>query len=82
LTDEQRRATTAFADAVRIVAMGTGLTQGELLRRAELGRTAHQRIVLGLEEPTLTGILRIADALDVKAAVLMRMTSARLNGET
>jgi transcriptional regulator with XRE-family HTH domain len=48
-----------------------GISQAELAYRADLNQTAVSRIELGMREPRLSTIVRLANALDVPSSELI-----------
>lgn len=60
-----------FGDAVREARESAGVSQEELSFRAEIHRTYVSQLERGLKSPTLGVMLRIAEALKVKAADLV-----------
>jgi putative transcriptional regulator len=65
-------APTKTADAVRIFRTSLGLSQSTLAGRAKLTTATICRIERGQNQPTLTSLNKIADALGVEVAELVR----------
>lgn len=66
----------AFGRAVRAVRERRGLSQEALGFEADLDRTYVSGVERGIRNPTLTTILRLADALDVQPSRLLKNAEA------
>jgi transcriptional regulator with XRE-family HTH domain len=60
----------AFGDALRQARTTKGLSQEQLARDAELDRTYVSGVERGERNPSLTNLLRLADALGTSVAAL------------
>lgn len=63
----------ALGTAVRNLRRSAGLRQEDLAHSAGIHFTTLRRIETGKADPTLSTLRRLADALDVKLAELVRM---------
>ena len=68
---------TAFADKLRSRRAGLGVSQEELAHRAGLNRTYVAKLELATNQPTLTALHLLAQALDVPLNDLMAAVLAR-----
>lgn len=68
---------TAFADELRSRRAGLGVSQEELAHRAGLNRTYVAKLELATNQPTLTALYLLAQALDVPLNDLMAAVLAR-----
>ena len=68
---------TAFADELRSRRVGLGVSQEELAHRAGLNRTYVAKLELATNQPTLTALHLLAQALDVPLNDLMAAVLAR-----
>jgi len=68
----------AFGKVLRKLRLESGLTQEQLGLEADLRRTYISVLELGQQQPTLTTILKIARALSISSAELLRMVEAEL----
>jgi transcriptional regulator with XRE-family HTH domain len=62
----------AFGVELREARTSLGLSQEQLAQKADLDRTYVSGIERGERNPSLTNLLRLADALDTTLAALMR----------
>lgn len=62
----------AFGQVLRRLRLKAGLTQEELGFEADLRRTYISILELGQQQPTLTTLLKLAGALGISGAELMR----------
>jgi transcriptional regulator with XRE-family HTH domain len=60
----------AYGQALREIRVDRGISQERLAHLADLDRTYVSGIERGERNPSLTKILKLADALDVKVSVL------------
>jgi transcriptional regulator with XRE-family HTH domain len=67
----------AFGEAIRQIRSERGLSQEALAEACELDRTYISGIERGTRNPSLTNILKIAEALEVRPAVLFDSAEAR-----
>ena len=67
----------AFADELRFRRAALRLSQEELAHRAGINRTYIAKLELARNQPTLTVLFRIAEALDVSLPELMAGAIAR-----
>ena len=67
----------AFGEAVRALRAMRGISQQGLAQRCGLDRTYISGIERGARNPSLTNILRIADALGVSASELFASAERR-----
>jgi transcriptional regulator with XRE-family HTH domain len=68
----------AFGQEIKEAREGMGLSQEALAFEAEIHRTYVSLIERGLKSPTLTVIVRLGRALNVKPSQLIRRTETRL----
>ena len=66
----------AFGVVLRRLRIDAGLTQEQLGFEAELRRTYVSVLELGHQQPSLTTIIKLARALKIPAAELIRMVEA------
>lgn len=71
-----------FGDIVRSHRLLLGVSQEELAHQAGLHRTYISMLERGIRNPSLTVILQLAQALDVKASSLIADYEERLTTET
>jgi len=71
----------AFGAAVRAVRTTQGVAQEALANIAKIERSHVGKIERGEHMPTLSAVLKLARALGISSAVLMRETEARLPPE-
>jgi transcriptional regulator with XRE-family HTH domain len=69
LTSQQLR---EFGDRVRGLRIQANLTQEAFAEMANINRRTLQRIERGTSDPTYSALVRIADALDMPLAELVR----------
>jgi transcriptional regulator with XRE-family HTH domain len=62
----------AFGEALRRARTARGISQEQLAHEAGLDRTYVSGIERGERNPSLTNLLRLADALDITIAALAR----------
>lgn len=67
----------AFADELRSRRAGLRLSQEELAHRAGINRTYVAKLELARNQPTLTVMLRVAEALETPLPELIAGTLAR-----
>lgn len=68
----------AFGVVVRRLRVDAGLTQEQLGFEADLRRTYVSNLELGQQQPSLTTIFKLADALKIPASKLLRQVEAEL----
>jgi transcriptional regulator with XRE-family HTH domain len=68
----------AFGVVLRRLRIDAGLTQEQLGFEAELRRTYVSVLELGQQQPSLTTIIKLAKALKLPAAELIRMVEGEL----
>jgi len=71
----------AFGKVLRKLRLESGLTQEQLGLEADLRRTYISVLELGQQQPSLTTILKLARALSISGADLLRMVEAELARE-
>ena len=69
----------AFGKVLRKMRLEKGLTQEELGLDADLRRTYISILELGNQQPSLTTIFKLANALDAKATFLIELVELELN---
>lgn len=77
----RHRVARAFGVVLKTARMGAGLSQHQLARAANLSNNFSGRLERGQQEPTLSTLLALADALGVHATLLVAMTQGRLRRE-
>lgn len=78
-TDRQRVAR-EFGAELRAARRSRGLTQEEIADRADFDRTYPSLLERGLRTPTLTVLLKLAEALEIEPAELINATLERVRG--
>jgi transcriptional regulator with XRE-family HTH domain len=79
--DRRRRVARAFGAVLKTARMGANLSQHQLARAANLSNNFSGRLERGQQEPTLSTLLALADALGIQATLLVTMTVGRLRRE-
>ncbi len=69
----------AFGVVLRRLRIDAGLTQEQLGFEAELRRTYVSVLELGQQQPSLTTIIKLAKALKIPAAEIIRMVEAEVD---
>jgi transcriptional regulator with XRE-family HTH domain len=75
-TLNRRRAALAFGAVLRAARQERGLTQEQLAEIGGLDRTYASLLERGLRTPTLSVLFRLADALGLEAAQLVKATDS------
>ena len=68
----------AFGKVLREVRLEAGLTQEQLGLEAGVRRTFVSLLELGEQQPTLTTIIKLSDALNISASEMVSKTEALL----
>ena len=68
----------AFGVVIRRLRIDAGLTQEQLGFEAELRRTYVSILELGQQQPSLTTVFKLASALNISAANLIKLVDAEL----
>lgn len=68
----------AFGKVIRTLRESTGFSQEELAFRAHVHRTYVSQIERGLKSPSLVVIIRLANALEISAAELVRQATEEI----
>lgn len=71
----------AFGKVLRSLRQQVGLTQEQLGFEADLRRTYVSILELGQQQPSLSSILKIANALDLSASDLMQLVEYEMRVE-
>lgn len=71
--------TFAFGVVLRRLRKGAGLTQEQLGFEADIRRTFVSLLELGQQQPTLTTVFKLSDALKIPPSVFMKMVEDELN---
>lgn len=69
--DERARLQRAFGVVLRRLRDGRGMSQEDLAAESGVGRSFVAKLELGLNQPTLTTLFRLADGLGASAASLV-----------
>jgi transcriptional regulator with XRE-family HTH domain len=69
----------AFGVVLRRLRRGAGLTQEQLGFEADIRRTFVSLLELGQQQPTLTTIFKMSNALKTPPSVFMKMVEDELN---
>jgi len=72
----------AFGKVLRELRLKKGLSQEQLGFEADLRRTYVSILELGQQQPSLTTLLKLANALNIKASQLMALLEEKLNTKT
>lgn len=71
-------ASTVFGKILRELRLEKGLSQEQLGFEADLRRTYVSILELGQQQPSLTTILKLAKALNIKASHLLELVESRI----
>lgn len=72
----------AFGKALRKLRKGSGLSQEELALEAGIQRNFVSLIELGRNQPTITTIFKLADALTISPSKLVQLADEELTKKT
>jgi transcriptional regulator with XRE-family HTH domain len=78
---DRHRVAREFGAALRAIRRERGLTQEEIADRADFDRTYPSLIERGLRTPTITVLLKLAEALQIEPAELINRLIERLAGK-
>jgi transcriptional regulator with XRE-family HTH domain len=70
-TEEKRQLQQLFGEVIREIRMENNLSQIELAERGDFNRTYISDLERGIKQASLTTIIRLADALNIKAEKLV-----------
>jgi transcriptional regulator with XRE-family HTH domain len=76
----RQRVAREFGATLREARCERGLTQEEIAERADFDRVYPSMLERGLRTPTLTVLLKLAEALQIEPAELIRRVDQRLRG--
>ena len=68
----------AFGAILRTARMGAGMSQHEVAQTARVARNFPGRLERGVQQPTLSTIIALAEALGVPPTMLLSMTVGRM----
>lgn len=69
----------AFGSVIREIRIEAGLTQEQLGFEAGIRRTYVSILELGQQQPSLTTVFKLADALDIPAGELIQLVEDRIS---
>jgi len=72
---------TAFGKVIRQLRLDAGLTQKQLGLEAELRRTFVSVLELGQQQPTITTIFKLSNALKMPASKIIELVELELQGK-
>ena len=72
---------TAFGKVIRQLRVDAGLTQEQLGLEAELRRTFVSVLELGQQQPTITTIFKLSNALKMPASKIIELVELELQGK-
>jgi len=70
-TEEKEQLQQLFGEVIRKIRMENNLSQIELAERGDFNRTYISDLERGIKQASLTTIVRLADALNIKAEILV-----------
>jgi transcriptional regulator with XRE-family HTH domain len=79
MTRQRWEVARAFGVVLKDVRRERGMSQETLAECADIDRTYPSLLERGLRQPTLIHLFGIADALDIDAAELVRLTRTRVD---
>jgi len=71
----------AFGKVLRELRLNKGLSQEQLGFEADLRRTYVSILELGQQQPSLTTLLKLANALNIKASQLMALLEEKMSNK-
>ncbi len=72
----------AFGKVLRELRLNKGLSQEQLGFEADLRRTYVSILELGQQQPSLTTLLKLAKALNIKASQLMALLEEKMSNKS
>jgi XRE family transcriptional regulator, regulator of sulfur utilization len=78
---DRRRVARAFGIVLKTARMGAGLSQHKLAHAAHIATNFPGRMERGVQQPTLSTLIALSEALGIQPTMLVSFTVARLRRE-